>query len=221
MFQILWVEKACTLGMLLFFAIGTGILLFLAARYRGLMKDAENMSITKRKELKAIKTKFFHSYGKKETEEDLGFYEQVNVTVFVDKAVEKLKFCGLKPRKWKFLSGQCILASIVFAGCGIFRSIVAGKTFREFSPFYLFAGVALYLYFSVQSICNLETMDKMLRLSIVEYIENHMVNRVQIARAFKAEEKVLKTLEEKQKEERSFSKEKEKELESLLQEFLV
>ena len=38
-----------------------GILIFLAVNYNQFIKDAENMSITKRRELKAIKTKFLNS----------------------------------------------------------------------------------------------------------------------------------------------------------------
>ena len=47
------------------------------------------------------------------------------------------------------------------------------------------------------------------------------MNRIQIAKAFQAEEKVIKILEEEQSKRDNFSKEKEQELEDLLQEFLV
>ena len=48
-----------------------------------------------------------------------------------------------------------------------------------------------------------------------------MVNRIAVARAFQTEEKVIKMLEEEQGKRETFSKEKEQELEALLQEFLV
>lgn len=222
MFQILLVEKMSGLGMLCFFIASMAILWFLAVRYNYFIKEAENMSITKRKELKAIKTKFLNSYGRKETEEEKYFIqESINVEVFVDKAVSRMKICGAKPHIWRFLSGQNLLISIIFAGVGIFRSIVTERTIREILPFYLIAFLELYIYFSVISICDYEGKEKILRLTIIEYIENHMVNRIQVAKAFQAEEKVIKILEEEQSKKETFSKEKEQELEALLQEFLV
>ena len=223
MFQILLVESPSSIGMLVFFLISMGILIFLAVNYNQFIKDAENMSITKRRELKAIKTKFLNSYGQKETEEEKRFaiQEQINVEVFVDKAINRLKFCGLKVNTWRFFSGQSLLISIIFAGLGVFRGILAKMTFREISPFYLIAFLELYIFFSVVSICDYEGKDKLLRLTIIEYIENHMVNRIQVARAFQAEEKVLQILEEEQRKKSTFSKEMEEELDSLLQEFFI
>lgn len=223
MFQILLVESPSSIGMFVFFLISMGILIFLAVNYNQFIKDAENMSITKRRELKAIKTKFLNSYGRKETEEERRFsiQEQINVEVFVDKAINRLKFCGLKVNTWRFLSGQSLLISIIFAGLGVFRGILAKMTIREISPFYLIAFLELYIFFSVVSICDYEGKDKLLRLTIIEYIENHMVNRIQVARAFQAEEKVLQILEEEQRKKNTFSKEMEEELDSLLQEFFI
>lgn len=223
MFQILLVESPSSIGMFVFFLVSMGILIFLAVNYNQFIKDAENMSITKRRELKAIKTKFLNSYGKKETEEERKFsiQEQINVEVFVDKAINRLKFCGLKVNTWRFLSGQSLLISIIFAGLGVFRGILAKMTIREISPFYLIAFLELYIFFSVVSICDYEGKDKLLRLTIIEYIENHMVNRIQVARAFQAEEKVLQILEEEQRKKNTFSKEMEEELDSLLQEFFI
>ena len=223
MFQILLVESPSSIGMFVFFLVSMGILIFLAVNYNQFIKDAENMSITKRRELKAIKTKFLNIYGRKETEEERRFsiQEQINVEVFVDKAINRLKFCGLKVNTWRFLSGQSLLISIIFAGLGVFRGILAKMTIRELSPFYLIAFLELYIFFSVVSICDYEGKDKLLRLTIIEYIENHMVNRIQVARAFQAEEKVLQILEEEQRKKNTFSKEMEEELDSLLQEFFI
>ena len=53
MFQILWLEKVCSIGMFVFFTASMGVLIFLAVQYDRFIKDAENMSITRRKELKA------------------------------------------------------------------------------------------------------------------------------------------------------------------------
>lgn len=221
MFQILWLEKVCSIGMFAFFTASMGVLIFLAVQYNSFIKDAENMSITRRKELKAIKTKFLNSYGQKETEDEDWIQEKINVEVFVDKAVSRLKICGRKPHTWRFLGGQFLLFSILFAGIGIYRGIIAHMSFREISLFYVLSFLEVYIYVSVVGICDFKGKDCLLRLTIIEYIENHMVNRIQIARAFQEEENFIKTMEEEQMKKKDFSKEKELELEDLLQEFLV
>ena len=222
MFQILWLEKVCSMGMFALFAASMGVLIFLAVQYDRFIKDAENMSITRRKELKAIKTKFLNSYGRKETEDEEDWVqEKVNVEVFVDKAVSRLKICGRKSHTWRFIGGQFLLFSILFAGMGIYRGIVANMSFKEISPFYVIAFLEVYIYFSMVGIFDFEGKDRLLRLTIIEYIENHMVNRIQIARAFQAEENIIKIMEEEQQKKKDFSKENELELEDLLQEFLV
>ena len=223
MFQIFLTEIICTIGMLGFFLISIAGIIILAARYGILIREAEHMSITKRKALKAIKTKFFNSYGKDEnTEEDkYKIQEQVNVEVFVDKFVNKLKFSGLKAHTWRFLCGQSLIISIFFAGMGIFRGIIAERTLKEISPFYLIAFLELYVFFSISSICDFEGKEKLLRLTIVEYLENHMVNRMRVVRAFQEEERNIQKLSEEKSRKNTFSKEREQELESLLQEFLI
>ena len=114
-----------------------------------------------------------------------------------------------------------MIISIVFAGAGIFRSFLANRMIRDMLPFYLAAFLELYIFFSVNSICNFEGQEKLLRLTIVEYLENHLVNRMQIATVFQAEEKLLQQIEEEQSNKKMFSEEREQELEELLQEFLV
>lgn len=216
MFSILWKESVSSVGMFVFFAVSMGILGFLTQKYNRLIREAENMSITKRKELKAIKTKFLNSYGKKENTEEADFTEgQINVQVFVDKAISRLKFCGLKVHTWRFLSGQGLIVSILFAGIGAFRGIIAERSLREIAPFYFIAFVELYVFFSIVSILDFEGKDTLLRLSVIEYIENHMVNRIRVARAFQAEEHMLRLLEEEQHKKKNFSEEMEQELDAL------
>lgn len=223
MFQILLAEPVSAAGMFLFFMLSMGILLFLTIRYDQLIRDAENMSITQRKELKAMKTKFLNSYGAEKTEEDNRYArkEQINVEVFVDKAISRFTFRGLNVKSWRFFAGQTLFMSTLFAGFGAFNSLIKGSSLHEISPFYLIVFLELYVYFSVLSICDFEGKEKLLRLTILEYMENHMLNRIQVAEAFLAEENVPRTLETEQKKEEPFSEEEEKELDELLQEFFV
>lgn len=222
MFQVLWEEKLCTIGMAGFFVAAVGVLIFLSIKWQGLVRQSENMSITKRKELKAIKTKFSNSYVKNEAEsEKYKMSGRINVEIFVDKALGRMKFGGLSPKRWRFISFQLFIVGIAFAGIGVYRGIVLERVFRDIAPFYLFSFMELYVYFSVLGMCDLEVRERQVRCNIIEYIENHMINRLEIASAFQTEEKVFKEIAEKQQKKTAFSPEKERELETLLQDFLV
>lgn len=223
MFQILLEEPMSAAGMFLFFMLSMGILMFLTIRYDQLIRDAENMSVTQRKELKAMKTKFLNSYGTEKKEEDNSYAhkEQINVEVFVDKAISRLTFRGLNIKSWRFFAGQTLFMSILFAGFGAFDRLLKGSSLREISPFYLVVFLELYVYFSVMSICDFEGREKILRLTILEYMENHMLNRIQVAEAFLEEENVIRSRQTEQKEKEVFSKEQERELDELLQEFFI
>ncbi len=222
MFEILWIEKTCTIGMLLLFLTSVGILIGLALEWRVLVKQSENMSITKRKELKAMKTKFMNSYVKNESvTEKYKLAANINVEVFVDKALQKIRFYGLKSGQWRFVSMQLLLGSVLVAGIGAYRGIVTHKIVTNITPFYIFAFLGLYIYFSVSSLCEFSDKEQMVRYNVIEYIENHMINRIEIANTFQEEEDFLKeTAIEKQNQD-VFSKEKENELEQLLQEFFI
>lgn len=222
MFQVLWIEKVCTLGMVTLFLASIGILIGLAAEWQALVKQSENMSITKRKELKAIKTKYMNSYVKNEAKGTK--YElraKINVEVFVDKALKKIKFHGLKVGQWRFISIQLLLGSVLFAGVGAYRGIITHRVVTDITPFYLLAFLGLYIYFSVSSLCEFTDKEQMVRYNIIEYIENHMINRIEIANAFQAEEDFFREIQIEQKKKNLFTPEKEKELEQLLQEFLI
>lgn len=223
MFQILLAEPLCSTGMFLFFALSMGILMFLTNQYEQFIKDAENMSVTQRKELKAMKTKFLNSYVSEKQEEDDSYArrEQINVEVFVDKALSRLTFRGLNIKSWRFFAGQTLFMSILCAGFGIFNGLLKGGGLYQTAPFYLVVFLELYVYFSVLSVCDLEGREKILRLTILEYMENHMLNRIQVAEAFFEEEQVIRTRETEQKKKEVFSKEQEKELDDLLQEFFI
>lgn len=221
MFEMLWTERVCSVGMFLFFGGSIGIWIFLTVQYHTFIREAENMSVTKKKELKAIKTKFCNSYGGQSTEEGVSTYDKINVEVFVNKAVSRLKICGKKLHTWKFLSRQCLLISIMFAGVGCLHGILDKRSVREVSIFYVLVFLMLYVYFSVCSICDLEGQQKLLSLTMIEYLENHMLHRLHTAKVFFEEEKKMEARAKEAENSNLFAEEKALELERLLEEFFV
>ena len=87
----------------------------------------------------------------------------------------------------------------------------------EILPFYIISFSGLYLYFSISSIVDIKGRTRVLKVNIIDYLENHMVSRLSMP------ELDLSLQEDKpsEKEKNVFSKKDERELEELLREFLA
>lgn len=175
------------------------------------------MASTENKQLKQCKLKFVNCY---KLNEGMG-----NVTVFVERFLEKIEVGKVKITTLHRISGQLILFSVVLSGIGAARSIVLEETIGEILPFYVIAFLGLYLYFVSTSFAGIEEKKLSLKFSLVDYMENHMVGRL------KQTEEVLnqKITKEAKEEERTaqktresiFSEKEKQELELLLREFLT
>lgn len=195
----------------------TGVLL------NSLIRAAENMSATDNKFLKQIKLKFQNCYQLNE-----GVF---NIPVFVDKCMDRIQFGKFSLNMLTHLSGQLMLLTVFAAGTGAFKVIVYGGTWGELVPFYLFSALGLYLYFAVSGLVDLPGRKAALRTNLIDFLENHMKGRLSAAETemgnIPAKETDKESMElsgesvENQTGQILFSEEKEKELESLLREFLT
>ena len=179
-----------------------------------MVQEAENMASTENKQLKQCKLKFVNCY---KLNEGMG-----NVTVFVERFLEKIEVGKLKITFLNRLSGQLILFSVVLAGVAAARSIVLGETIGQILPFYVLAFLGLYLYFVANSFAGLEEKRLSMKFSLVDYLENHMMGRLK-----QTDEVLNQKLVEKEEEivekprESIFSEKDKQELETLLREFLT
>lgn len=168
--KIFWEEKWITGIMLLFFGIGMGMLLLLGLIYDSMIHETENMAVTKNVSLKQCKTKFikcFQLNGKVN-----------NVEIFVEKFLSRLAVGPFSFDALYHLAGQAQLLSIVAAGTGICRTIARGCGMWEVIPFYLAVFVELYVYFSVSALMNLREKRRVLKVNLVDYLENHLSVRI-------------------------------------------
>lgn len=183
-----------------------------------MVNEAENMASTENKQLKQCKLKFVNCY---KLNEGMG-----NVTVFVERFLEKIEVGKVKITTLHRISGQLILFSVLLAGIGAARGIVYDETIGQILPFYVIAFLGLYLYFVSTSFAGIEEKKLSLKFSLVDYLENHMVGRLK-----QTEEVLNQKLIEKEKEEQEkvvtksresiFSEKEKQELETLLREFLT
>lgn len=203
--------------------------------YQNMIRATENMTATEHKLLKHCKLKFMNCYKM-----NAGV---VNVQVFVDRFLTKIRIAGLSMNGIAHLGNQLILLSVFVNGIGICKMIADKKGIVELIPFYVLSILSLYVYFCISSFVDAAGRYRELKINLTDYLENHMVNRLrgldlsqirqnqELMEKEEQEEKTgtvtqieeassVKKSREKRKEER-LEQQEEKELQSLLQEFFL
>lgn len=138
--------------------------------YQKMIKETDNMSSTKNKLLKQCKLKFVHCYQLNEGVS--------NIPVFVDKFISKVSFMGITLTGLKHLSGQLMLLSVAAAGIGACREIIRGETVGKVLPYYIVSFLGLYVFFSISGLVDIQGKKERLKVHLVDYLENHMVNKL-------------------------------------------
>lgn len=174
MFSIFVKEKVVTIGMLTCFFVSILLRIFLAALYQKMIRETDNMATTNNKLLKQCKLKFSNCYQLNNGVS--------NIQVFVEKFMNKLAIGPFSFRLLYHLSGQLMLLSVIFSGIGVCRSIAKGCMFGEILPFYISSLLELYLYFAITTILDIKGRRKFLKVNLIDYLENHLSNRMQVTR---------------------------------------
>lgn len=174
MFRIFQEEKLISVFMFLFLGSSIILRIFLGLLYRNMIKEADNMASTKNRLLKQCKTKFASCYQLSNG--------VANIPVFVDKFLNRMSLGHLSFETIYHLSGQMMLLSVVFSGIGICKSIVGGRTVGDILPFYIVSFFGLYVYFSVSTVVDVKGKKRILKVNLVDYLENHLSPRIEVTR---------------------------------------
>lgn len=174
MIRVFTEQKVVSICMFACLVLSIFLKIFLGMLYRHMIKEADNMAITNNKLLKQCKIKFSNCY-----ELNNGIH---NIPVFVDKFINRLSLGHFSFDLIYHLSGQLMLLSVVFAGVGICRSILAGRTLGAILPFYIVSFLGLYLYFSVSTVADIKGKRRVLKINLVDYLENHLSSRMSVTR---------------------------------------
>ena len=174
MFRILMEERWISGGMIGLFVMSLFLRVLLGVSYQNMIREADNMSATGNKFLKQCKTKFANCYQLNQGVS--------NIPVFVDKFLSRLAIGPLSFETIDHLSGQVMLLSVVCAGVGICRSIVGGKMLGQILPFYILCFLELYLYFSVSAVLDIRGKRRILKIQLVDYLENHLSARIHVTK---------------------------------------
>ncbi|MBE5886921.1 MAG: hypothetical protein E7284_11025 [Lachnospiraceae bacterium] len=179
--------------------------------YQSMIQETDNMSATNNKLLKQCKLKFANCY-----QLNSGV---ANISVFVDKFMNRIKIGILTLPGLSNFSGQMILLSVLLCGIGIYRSIVNGRHMIELFPYYIVSLFGLYAYFSISSFVDIKNKREILKTNIIDYLENHMVNRLKVLPRERIAKEIMEA-EMPEQETPKFGRKEKQELEQLLQEFL-
>lgn len=172
MFEIFMEEKIVTVFMVFFLAMSIFLRVLLGLLYQNMIKETDNMSATNNKLLKQCKLKFANCYQLNNGVS--------NIPVFVDRFLNRLALGPFSFEAMYHLSGQSILLSVVCAGVGICRSIFSGRMLGEILPYYIVSFLGLYVYFSISTIVDVKGKRRVLKVNLVDYLENHLSARIHV-----------------------------------------
>lgn len=203
---------------IIFMAIGMLYQVSIGVMYQKMIQASDTMTGIDSKFLRQCKERFVKCY-----QLNGGV---PNISVFVDKYIQRIHFMGMSMNFIKHLSGQLMLAGVFIAGFGVCKGIIEGRRFVDLLPFYIVSLFGIYLFLSISSIVDMQGRKQSLKTNLMDYLENHVAERLE--HGIEEKEKLLnesdkeKSRKNDENEQRfAFSKEEAKELEELLKSFMV
>lgn len=172
MFQVFKEEPMITFAVITFMVVSILLRIFLGAVYAGMIRESDNMATTKNKLLKQCKLKFANCYQLNNGVS--------NTSIFVDKFLNRLAIGPFSFETLYHLSGQSMLFAIIIAGIGTCKAIVKGRTIGDVLPYYIISCMGLYLYFSVSGVADLRGKKRVLKVNLIDYLENHLSARITV-----------------------------------------
>ena len=172
MFAIFREEWIVTVCMGMTFALSVLLRLGLGGLYRRLIRETDNMAATNNKLLKQCKLKFTNCFQMNKG--------MPNIPIFVDKFLSRLQIGPVSFELLYHLSSQLMLLSTVCSGIGVCRSIMRGKMLGQILPFYIVSFLELYLYFSLSALVDVKNYRRVLKINLVDYLENHLAVRIHV-----------------------------------------
>lgn len=184
--------------------------------YQNMMHATDSMTTTENKLLKQCKQKFIQCYR---TNGGVA-----NISIFVERFLNRIKILKVTVRGMWHLSGQLMLLSVVASGIGICRGLVTGLSLSKLMPYYILSFGGLYLFFAISSMIDIQGSRQVVKTNLIDFLENHVAVRLQngVEETNKLTEEAQKdNMERKRTQEKeAFTEEDAKELEELLKAFL-
>lgn len=170
--------------MIILLLFGIVCQIILGILYQNMIRETDNMTVTENKILKTCKSKFATCYQIN--------HGVANISVFVDKFLNRIKVGHFTMRGLSHLSGQAVLIGSLVAGMGVYKGIVQGVQMLDLLPFYIVSFMGLYIYFTVSSLVNVKEKKEILKINIIDYLENTMINKLERSMSRDGDMKIYK-----------------------------
>ena len=167
-------DKIFTTLMLVAMLAGLVIRIALGLAYGRLIGEADNMATTNHPVLRQWKVKYENCYQMNKGVS--------NTAIFVDKLISRLSWGPFSYGQWYLLSAQSVLLSVLSAGVSICMNIAGGTALSLILPYYIVVFVGLYLFISVTTSVDIRERKRVLKVNMVDYLENHLSPRIQVTR---------------------------------------
>ena len=171
MFELFFRHRNFMIGILILLFCSIICQIVMGVIYHRLIWETEHMSTTTNKSLQQLKLKYSGCCKMNE--------KVSNVSVFVDKYLSRIKFGGVSLSIIKHLSGQFMLLAVFVAGIGACLGIIRDESFFDIAPYYVISFLGLYCYFALASLIDIPGKINILRINLVDYLENHLPNRIE------------------------------------------
>lgn len=136
-----------------------------------------------------------------------------NTSVFVDKKIQQFCIGKWTIKQIKDFSGQALLLMIFLSGLGACKGIISGKTLGQILPYYIVSILGMYFHFSLAGFINLEENRKILRMNMIDFLENKKLYLY--TQIFPKEEKEVEEIK------KIFGEEEDLELKEIIREILT
>ena len=156
------------------FAIAAyGILIkwVVALIYKGLLKASDMMGTSENKLMKLLRMKFETCYKLK-----IGVK---NVDSFVDKYIYKYRFMGILLYTWESIGGQVLIISMLAGTVAVVTSIVSQCGQVAMLSTLLASICSCALLVTAESMLNLPMKRRVLRVNIIDYLDNFLKARLE------------------------------------------
>lgn len=216
MFTVFFRHKLLSAAIFLLLFLSIICQVILGVIFHKMIEESDNMSTTENRLLKQCKLKFINCYKLNG--------RMMNTAVFVDKFISRIRIIGLSLMRLSHLAGQLMMMSVFATGISVCISLAGGDTLFQIIPYYLVSILGLYLYFSISGIVDLSGKKMILKTNLVDYLENHLLPRLESEKETEKEQMQIVTGEEEQKQEgkqEDYLINYRDELEDLLKEFLA
>ena len=167
-------DKVFTTLMLVALLAGLVIRIALGMAYGRLINEADNMATTNHPVLRQWKVKYENCYQMNKGVS--------NTAIFVDKLISRLYWGPFSYGQWYLLSAQAVLLSVLSAGVGICMNLARGAVLTQVIPYYIIVFMGLYLFLSVTTSVDIREKKRVLKVNMVDYLENHLSSRIQVTR---------------------------------------